>query len=190
MVKICDDKTILSSICVYSPPVINHQDHAFGILCLLNKHVTVNSVQHLISYSKQGGKHSQFQSTKSTHFIFPVVLRWDITWWIVDINVQSGLAVYLPTGHRALASTHVTFELQGQAEICAWQQSWHTIWKMMSKPWCCPSVLISHSHTFSLLSSFFISFFLSFLLILNTVSSLLLKPAVSFTKPVMHYPKS
>lgn len=70
--------------------------------------------------------------------------------------MQSGLAVYLPTGHGVLASTHVMSELQGQAEICAWQQELAHHLKMMSKPWCCPSVHISHSHTSSLLFPFFV----------------------------------
>jgi len=57
--------------------------------------------------------------------------------------------VYLPTGHRVLAFTHVMPELQ-EKEICVWQQKLAHHLKMMSELWC-PSVHVTHIHAASFL---------------------------------------
>lgn len=63
----------------------------------------------------KGSQPVQKQRVNST--IFPVDQRADITRCVVDINVQSGLAMYLPKGHGVLASTHVMCEGCGKKSV-------------------------------------------------------------------------
>lgn len=101
----------------------------FVLTCLLNKHVTVIALLHhaanLNSYIREEqvkekirGKGSQpVQKQRVNSTIFPVDQRADITRCVVDINVQSGLAMYLPKGHGVLASTHVMCEGCGKKSV-------------------------------------------------------------------------
>lgn len=98
--------------------------------------------------------------------LFSQETRADITRCVVDINLQSGLTVYLPTGHRVFTSTHVMFVLRGKAEnLCMAAELAHHL-KMMSEPECCPAVHIPYSHTF-----YFRSFPLCFFSLCSSLSN-------------------
>lgn len=88
--------------------------------------------------------HRQFES-RWWPVLFSPVDHWaDITRCFVDINVQSGLTVYLPTGHGALDSTHDVWAPGPGGNLCmAADLARHL---KASKLWCCPAVHTSHSH--------------------------------------------
>lgn len=147
--RICSMKTFTSL--AISDEVMK-SNHVLALF--LNKLVTVNGTQHLNSYSKEerrkkNANSEPIQKWRVNSLILPVEQGADMTGCVVDINVQSGPTVYLPTGHGVLASTHVMFELRGpNRNLCTAAELAHHL-KMMSEAWCCPAVHTPYRHLFS-----------------------------------------